>query len=356
MWWPSLVVYSSSKEIKQEIVGSQVRSGELSLLALPLHRPTSRFSMTTRKADLLLLRTPFSPLSSDPYDSALAPLCSSLAHLPVLDTRLLPATLSTILADERAPAERYSGVIITSARAVRAWELAAREAGARGGWKQLPFFVVGRATSDALLGVSNCPTTSERVYGAESGTGERLAHFMREWFGAERGEGEVKPLLYLVGDKNKETIQQILREGKGGVETDRVQVYETEVVESFGADLEAALGSSTSPTSPPSAPTTLPTPPPPITYLALFSPSSALPCVTHLRRLALLPPLSSTSPTRSSSTPSQLKLTLRFIAIGPVTSNYLIDEQGIPAEDVLVAEKPEAESIRDVLEKDLEGL
>lgn len=314
--------------------------------------------MPESKADLLLLRTPFSPLSSDPYESALAPLCSSLAHLPVLDTRLLPAHLSTILADERAPAERYSGVVITSARAVRAWELAAREAGAAGGWQQLPFFVVGRATSDALLGLPNCPTTSEQVFGAESGTGERLAQFMREWFGAERAGEKVKPLLYLVGDKNKETIQQILREGKGGIETDRVQVYETEIVTSFGADLEAALGSLSSPTSLPAAPTatTLPTLPPPTTYLAVFSPSSALPCVTHLRRLSILPPSPSTSPSPIFSTPPQRKLNLRFIAIGPVTSKYLIDEQGIPAEHVLVAEKPEAESIRGVLEKDLAGL
>lgn len=313
--------------------------------------------MAPSPARLLLLRTPLSPLASDPYEAALRPLCSSLTHLPVLETRVLPASLHTILADNRPPIERYSGVIITSARAVRAWELAAAQAGGAGGWEELPFFVVGKATSDALLGLQDCPTTPERVLGAESGTGERLAHYMREWFGAEHGEGDRKPLLYLVGDKNKETIQQLLWDGR--IETDRVQVYETEIIESFGANLETALDSFShedTKRSGSSAPIQS-LPPLPMVYLTLFSPSSALPTLTHLRRLAILPASPSTSQSTSPPTipisSSSISLRLRFIAIGPVTSNYLIDEQGISVEDVLVAEKPEAESVRAVLQRDL---
>ncbi|ORY72888.1 tetrapyrrole biosynthesis, uroporphyrinogen III synthase [Leucosporidium creatinivorum] len=335
------------------------------------------------KAHLVLLRTPSTPLHSDAY-SALTPLVQSLTYLPVLSTQLLPSALSSILSDPSPPGSRYSGVIITSARAVRAWERAATGRGGGKGWQQLPFFVVGQPTAEALLGMEDCPTRRERVLGAESGTGDKLARYIRRHVASaeqeQEGEQEQKqkqkqkqkPLLYLVGDKNKETITEILLadeggekgegegEGEGGIRTERVQVYETEVVDSFGEDLQRALQgiACTASASEPTA-----TEPPTTVYLALFSPSGCLPLLTHLRRLSLLPPSPSSLPPAPpppslSSPPPNLNLNLKslnlkFLAIGPVTHGYLVNEQGIEEGRVVVADRPEAEGVGRALEREL---
>lgn len=52
-----------------------------------------------------------------------------------------------------------------------------------------------------------------------------------------------KRLLYLTGDKNRDTLPKILRQA--GIELDDVQVYETRGSPAFENDLKALLGDET---------------------------------------------------------------------------------------------------------------
>lgn len=306
---------------------------------------------------VILVRTPLEPLSSDPYETLIAPR-AELQHLPILSTSLHPQALSPILA--AGPAGRYLAVIITSSRAVLAWEEAARRAVAEApSWKATPFYVVGQATSDALHRMEGGPPSQVILGAEESGTGERLAQFIVR---RRREEGKWKskeglPMLWLVGDKNREIIGRILRE-EGGIETERVQVYETTLCPSFAEDLEAALQRVRD--SPGEGSRDV--------WITLFSPSGAKDCVIHLRRLGLLPPSSSLPPTPPTSHPpspsrapsaphiatssSQLSssLRIRLAAIGPVTRNYLVDEEGLESYLLATAVNPDAKDVWKAIE------
>lgn len=76
------------------------------------------------------------------------------------------------------------------------------------------------------------------IRGSESGNGEALARFIVN--DLDRSGEKRKRLLYLTGDKNRDTLPKILHEA--GVELDNVQVYETRGSPTFEKDLIALLG------------------------------------------------------------------------------------------------------------------
>jgi hypothetical protein len=98
-----------------------------------------------------------------------------------------------------------------------------------GNWKDTPFYVVGKATAASL------PRYVSTILGEDSGTGEALAKFI-----VQHRNGQPTKLLYLKGDKNKDTVPRILK--NAGIDLHALQVYGTQGSSQFPIDLEKALG------------------------------------------------------------------------------------------------------------------
>ena len=182
---------------------------------------------------ILLLREPSSPPETDRYEAALSRASFRPLSLPVLETVLENLeSLSRIIrgSDDQCTA---AGVIVTSARAVDA----CAHAGADIDWGKVRFYAVGPATAAQL---ARLPHPPRDVRGTESGTAERLAHFIVQ--DAKRGER----LLYLTGDKNRDTLPRVVREGLGGEDVlQELRVYATRGVENFEHTLARALEGAT---------------------------------------------------------------------------------------------------------------
>jgi uroporphyrinogen-III synthase len=178
---------------------------------------------------VLLLRTPATPSETDRYEAALT--CASFhpLSLPVLETVLENLEhLSRIVRGE-AEDGAADGVIVTSARAVDA----CANAGVDIDWRAMRFYVVGPATAAALL--ARLPNPPQDIRGMESGTAEQLARYIVQ--NATRQER----LLYLTGDKNKETLSRIVTEGLGKGVLRELRVYATRGVWDFECSLKRAL-------------------------------------------------------------------------------------------------------------------
>lgn len=106
------------------------------------------------------------------------------------------------------------------------------------GWSAVPFYVVGKATADALRIIKDEHPTSPHlpndIRGEESGTGEALARFILNDLSQPTGR-----LLYLIGDKTRDVLPRILRDA--GMELHPTQVYETRGSSSFADDLALTL-------------------------------------------------------------------------------------------------------------------
>jgi len=177
---------------------------------------------------VLLLRTPAQPPETDSYEAALVRASFIPLSLPVLETALENVErLSRIIRGEDEG--RVDAVIVTSARAVDACAKAGNDID----WRAVRFYVVGPATASAL---GQLPHPPQDVRGAESGTAERLARYIVQ--DATREER----LLYLTGDKNRDTLPRIVREGLGEEGLLReLRVYATQGVRDFGGCLARAL-------------------------------------------------------------------------------------------------------------------
>ena len=182
---------------------------------------------------VLLLREPSSPPETDRYEAALSHASFRPLSLPVLETVF--ENLDSLSRNFRGSDDQCTvdGVIVTSARAVDA----CAQVGVDIDWGKVRFYAVGPATKAQL---ARLPSPPKDVRGTESGTAERLAHYIVQ--DAKRGER----LLYLTGDKNRDTLPRIVRDGLGGVEIlEELRVYATRGVENFELTLIRALEGAT---------------------------------------------------------------------------------------------------------------
>lgn len=105
------------------------------------------------------------------------------------------------------------------------------------GWCEIPFYVVGQATASALISVFSAYVhlglTSVDVRGQLSGNASALASFILE------DPDKPSRLLYLTGDKNRDTLTHILQEG--GISLEPLQTYKTEGSPSFSKDLSTVI-------------------------------------------------------------------------------------------------------------------
>ncbi|KAG6908796.1 hypothetical protein DXG01_003243 [Tephrocybe rancida] len=194
-------------------------------------------------ANVLLLRA--RSQEEDRYETAFTEAGYHPISVPVLET--VTTNLSTLkdIIKNGPAAENFDGVILTSARSCEAWKSSVNElikdTMGEDSWSHIPFYVVGQATASALADVrrmyGQTPYTPEIIHGESSGTGERLAQYIRDL--------PVKPtrLLLLTGDKNRDTVPSIL--GDAGIGLQSLKVYETQESRTFEQDLSQALGQAT---------------------------------------------------------------------------------------------------------------
>lgn len=105
----------------------------------------------------------------------------------------------------------------------------------------MPFYVIGETTASAAAELRTT-LPSRLVPGdirgrEQSGTAEQLAHFISSDLSIRTDTA--KKLLYLTGDKNRDTLPNILT--SEGIILDALQVYATDGSSSFRYDLKNAL-------------------------------------------------------------------------------------------------------------------
>lgn len=206
---------------------------------------------------------------------------------------------------------KYGGLIFTSQRAVEAFSKSVAEAveaghddGTLPHIQQVPVYTVGPATTRALRAIQQLP--SLQTFGAETGNGEALAHFILDHYvDWHRDSNERPPLLFVVGEQRRDIIPETLMNPKLGmdrrIQVDEVTVYETGVMESFEQDFTALLRKTGNRSS---------------RWVVVFSPTG---CEAMLRSLNMLNP--STGKVRADVSRSTRNT---YIAtIGPTTRDHL---------------------------------
>ncbi|KAF9442818.1 tetrapyrrole biosynthesis, uroporphyrinogen III synthase [Macrolepiota fuliginosa MF-IS2] len=300
-------------------------------------------------SNILLLRSP-AETSPDPYESVLRDASHSAYSITVLETSFtnLPTLQCLITGNPRPKA--YSGVIITSKRSCEAWTTALQNClsslrpeddishiGLKSSlavWSKVPFYAVGKGTAAALrdfesIGSSSGIDFRPDIRGEASGTGEQLAHFILDEIKNDDGDNK-NTLLYLTGDKNRDTIPKILSSDEGrtqGIELDALQVYETHGASNFEHNLNSLLQQTATGNW----------------WIVFFAPSSSAFTYPILQKYFRFKKAQSASDNAHSGLiPEVQKLVAKVGAIGHVTSSYLEEELMIHVDAVAIKPTPEA--------------
>lgn len=189
----------------------------------------------------------------------------------------------------------------------------------------IPIYTVGPATSRALEAIPQDYPLN--IFGAETGNGEALAHYMLKHYKGWYDSGQAVPgLLFLVGDQRRDIIPKTLMNpdlpADKRIHVDELVVYGTGVMESFEKNFSELLQA---------------TEEKPIRWVVVFSPTG---CEAMLRSLNLLDP--DTGKVKKVRNEESRRST--FIAtIGPTTRDYLKETFGF--EPDVCAAKPSPEGI-----------
>ncbi|KAK7031019.1 uroporphyrinogen-III synthase [Paramarasmius palmivorus] len=194
-----------------------------------------------RKSIALLLRAP-SDSEEDKYEVQFKTSGYNSFSIPVLETVL--TNIDDLRKTLVEGSGGYHGVIITSARACAAWKDAVKSLDIASecseSWQSKTFYVVGHGTGSSLSEIytqyPNSPfvPNPSLIKGQDCGNADQLGRFILE-------DLQSKParLLYLTGDKNRDTLPNILQEGN--VDFHPLKVYETQGSSNFSRDLAAAI-------------------------------------------------------------------------------------------------------------------
>ncbi|EGX96576.1 Tetrapyrrole biosynthesis, uroporphyrinogen III synthase [Cordyceps militaris CM01] len=320
------VLYSKTRHKKSG--GAVKTSGEMEGLSAEEQPPVP----------VLLLKTQSAPGDSyhDQLTAARLPNGRRLAPIfvPVMLHQFDDAGLTLLrglLRDQkisRHPDAAYGGLIFTSQRAVEAFTHAVNTGQSSSHLADFPIYSVGPATTRALRAVRQ--DSLLQVSGEHTGTGEALAHYILDDYGARYAGCPTKPpLLFLVGEQRRDIIPRTLMDPVLAADrrievTERV-IYGTGVMESFPADFGRRLEEAA---AIPRVPSVLPS-----RWVVVFSPTG---CDSMLRGLGLLDEAGKVAPGRRDGT--------TFIAtIGPTTRDFLIDTFGFHPD--VCAAKPSPEGV-----------
>ena len=337
---------------------------------------------------VLLLRSP-STDTPDRYESAFSTAGYDPISVPVLETALTNVNelaqiilngpdfeddhLCRCCCNRRCFRCGYSGVVMTSARACEAWKAAVESIAASSNsdssgdigcrcplsWSEIPFYVVGSSTASSLRSTfsshhghhhaTNSVTPApEMIRGEESGNGEELANFiLRDLAGpcvdGDEGWGEKREkqlLLYLTGDKTRETLPSILAEG--GMELRSVKVYETRGSLKFKENLERAVHSYHTGSANAGERRRE-------WWIVFFAPSSAQFVTPVLEEYFTLPSHDTGSVTVDSDHDITTRQIAKLAAIGPTTLTFLCDTLRLRV--FATAAKPSADSLLSAIRK-----
>lgn len=295
--------------------------------------------------NVILLRSP-AESQPDPYESTLLAASLNPYSIPALETSFTHLSDLQSLVSLGPQAKDYAGVIITSKRSCEAWTTAAKNQLASlspndvsrselkaslVAWTKVPFYVVGKGTAAALeefreLCLESGVNSTLDIRGQETGTGEQLAHFILEDI---RGDRDSNNLLYLTGDKNRDTVSKILssEEAKASnITLHTLQVYETHGSTGFERNLGSVMTQVTHKEKDN------------IWWFVFFAPSSsqfAYPMLSE--HFQFIP---KDSPSVSNAT-SALPIA-RVAAIGRVTSAFLEEELKVRVDAIAAKPSPEA--------------
>lgn len=166
---------------------------------------------------IILLRDPSG--DDDPYEVAFRESGFTAESIPVLT---FEAVNAEVLADKLGSPSRYSGLILTSPRAVAGLGDALRWLPAQvSEWEAKPVYAVGPRTAGALdkLGI--------RAQGQDAGNAEALLQHIV----AERARLDENPLLFVCGERRRGVIGRGLAEA--GIPCEELPVYETQARDDF---------------------------------------------------------------------------------------------------------------------------
>ncbi|KAJ5971695.1 Tetrapyrrole biosynthesis uroporphyrinogen III synthase [Penicillium vulpinum] len=277
-------------------------------------------------APILLLKTKSSP--HDGYEDFFSARDYNPTFIPVLEHRFLKNNLtqvrdlfSTGAFNNNATAPRkYGGLIFTSQRAVEGFaQMIEDEKHVTFNTPTTPpliLYTVGPATARTLTTLRDKHLPDAIIHGADTGTGENLAHFILGHYDSLYPTHKPS-LLFLVGEVRRDIIPKTLMDEALPVDkrvgVDELVVYETGVMESFEGDFADVVGRSDGPV-----------------WVVVFSPTG---CEAMLRVLGLGPFAG------SGSGAGQV-----FVAtIGPTTRDHLREKFGFEAH--VCAPKPSPEGV-----------
>ncbi|CAP49244.1 uncharacterized protein PODANS_5_5700 [Podospora anserina S mat+] len=219
----------------------------------------------------------------------------------------------------RTEGKQYGGMIFTSQRAVEAFTKLVEEGRGEDNWpflQDIPVYSVGPATTRALKAVPQVPAL--QVFGEHTGNGETLAPYILDHYRAWYKDRESVPaLLFLVGDKRRDTIPEVLT--GAGWQLDEVVIYGTGEMKSFRDDFSQRLQTTADR---------------PRRWVVVFSPSG---CDSMLSALDLLDESS------GKAKPKEPNRSTYIATIGPTTRDHLIHSFGYEPE--VSAEQPSPEGV-----------
>ncbi|CAG8905832.1 unnamed protein product [Penicillium egyptiacum] len=282
---------------------------------------------------ILLLKTKSSP--HDGYEDFFSAHNYSPTFIPVLEHRFLKNSLtqvrdlfSTGAFNNASTPRKYGGLVFTSQRAVEGFaQMIEDEKDVKFNIptsQPLILYTVGPATARTLTTLRDKHLPDASIHGADTGTGENLAHFILSHYDSLYPTHKPS-LLFLVGEVRRDIIPKTLMDKALPVEkrvcVEELVVYETGVMESFEGDFADVVGRCAGPV-----------------WVVVFSPTG---CEAMLRVLGLGPFAGSGTGTGTRQV---------FVAtIGPTTRDHLREKFGFEAH--VCAPKPSPEGVLEGIEK-----
>ncbi|KAJ5136080.1 hypothetical protein N7448_004634 [Penicillium atrosanguineum] len=295
---------------------------------------------------ILLLKTRSSP--NDGYDEFFNTNNYTPTFVPVLEHRFNDKNLVHVrslfatgafnasdntnsISNPKTPSPKYGGMIFTSQRAVEGFANMISQHGLPPPSQDIPLYTVGPATARTLTTLRNAHLPSSTIHGADTGTGEKLAHLMLQHYNTLYTEEKENPtLLFLVGEQRRDIIPKTLMDPNlphnMRIPVDELVVYETGEMGSFEGDfrrvVELAEGKDEG-----------------VTWVVVFLPSG---CEAMLRVLELGPYAKDDGDGNGNV----------FVAtIGPTTRDHL---RGLGFEPHVCAEKPSPEGVGEGIKRFME--
>ncbi|KAJ5125311.1 hypothetical protein N7526_007488 [Penicillium atrosanguineum] len=229
---------------------------------------------------ILLLKTRSSP--NDGYDEFFNANNYTPTFVPVLEHRFNDKNLVHVrslfatgafnasdntnsISNPKTPSPKYGGMIFTSQRAVEGFANMISQHGRtshptphytsrpkpKSNFKStfnrnIPLYTVGPATARTLTTLRNAHLPSSTIHGADTGTGEKLAHLMLQHYNTLYTEEKENPtLLFLVGEQRRDIIPKTLMDPNlphnMRIPVDELVVYETGEMGSFEGDFRRVV-------------------------------------------------------------------------------------------------------------------